>query len=177
MSAEEFLEKRARSWLELKRYMDDSSPKIVLGAEVLAFEGIERLPHIEDLCLLGTDILLLEMPFTTWSDRLIDSVEALTERNDMHIVLAHVDRYDKKQVEMLLGFERVKGQVNVSALTKHVQSGYLREWMKDGKIVAIGSDIHGAKVGYSEWKTAKQRFPEEWQTAMQETEVRLSNLF
>ena len=176
ISVESFLENRARSWLELKANLEEGSPRILLGAEVLAFEGIDRLPHIEDLCLMGTNMLLLEMPFTHWSDRLIDSVEALSERGDLKIVLAHVDRYDKKQVESLLALEGVKGQVNVSALTRHVQSGYLREWMKDRRIVAVGSDIHGTKTGYSEWQSVKQRYPEEWKAVMRETEALLSNL-
>ena len=61
ISAERFLEKRARCWLELKAHLKDDDPRILLGAEVLAFEGIERLPQLEALCLSGTD-LLLEYP-------------------------------------------------------------------------------------------------------------------
>ena len=137
---------------------------------------LKPLVHLEDLCLMGTNLLLLEMPFSHWSDRLIDSVETLSERQDLQIVLAHVDRYDRKQVETLLSLENVKGQVNVSALTKHLQSGYLRDWMREGKIVAAGSDIHGTKNGYTEWQSAKQRYPEEWKAVMQESEAMLSNL-
>ena len=125
---------------------------------------------------MGTNMLLLEMPFTSWSERLIDSVEALSERKDLRIVLAHVDRYDHKQVEMLLGLERVRGQVNVSALTKHMQGNHLKDWMQEGKIIALGSDIHGTKVGYSEWQTAKQRYPDEWKITMEATNARFSTL-
>ena len=171
-SVEDFLERRARSWLELKPQLEPDSPRIILGADVLAFEGIDRMPHIEDLCLMGTNMLLLEMPFTSWSEQLLASVEALCERRDLRIVLAHVDRYERNQVEKLLNLERVKGQVNVSAMAKHLQGGYLREWIKEGKIIAVGSDIHGTKTGYSEWQTAKQRYPEEWKIAMQAINAR-----
>ena len=175
-SVESFLESRARSWLELKRSLEEGSPRIILGAEVLAFEGIDRLPHLEDLCLMGTNLLLLEMPFSHWSERLIESVEALSERQDLKIVLAHVDRYDRKAVESLLSLENIKGQVNVSALTKHMQSSYLRDWMREGKIVAAGSDIHGTKTGYTEWQSVRQKYPEEWKAVMQASEELLSNL-
>ena len=94
---------------------------------------------------------------------------------DLRIVLAHVDRYDRKQIEMLFGLERVKGQVNVSALTKHGQNTYLHDWIREGKIIAVGSDIHGTKIGYTEWQTVKGRYPDEWKAVMQETEMRLSN--
>ena len=173
-SAETFLEKRARCWLHLREQLKEDDPRILLGAEVLAFEGIERLPHLRELCLAGTDLLLLEMPFAHWSERLIDSVEALSERKDLHIVLAHVDRYDRKQIEMLYSFDRVKGQVNVSSLKKRFSGGYLREWMREGQIVAAGSDIHGTETGYSEWQTAKRRHPNEWNAVMRATEARLS---
>lgn len=175
-SVDHFLEKRARCWLELRAQLKEDDPKIVLGAEVLAFEGIERLPHLESLCLMGTDMLLLEMPFAHWSDRLIDSVEAISDRRDLRIVLAHVDRYDPKQIEMLFSFDRVKGQVNVSSLKKRFQSRQLREWMREGQIVAVGSDIHGTETGYREWLAAKRRFPAEWEAAMQQTGKRLSTL-
>lgn len=175
-TAEHFLEKRARCWLELKAHLKEDDPKILLGAEVLAFEGIERLPHLKELCLMGTDLLLLEMPFVHWSERLIDSVEALSERSDLRIVLAHVDRYESDQIEMLFSFDRVKGQINVSSLKKRFGSGYLREWMREGKIVAVGSDIHGTDIGYSEWQTAKRRYPKEWAAVMEQTEKRLSTV-
>ena len=175
-SVEHFLEMRAHCWLELKGRLKEDDPKILLGAEVLAFEGIERLPHLKELCLMGTDLLLLEMPFAYWSERLIDSVELLSERNDLQIVLAHVDRYERKQIELLFSFDRVKGQINVSSLKKRFSGGYLREWMREGQIVAVGSDIHGTEPGYAEWLTAKRRHPAEWTAVMQKTETRLSTL-
>ena len=173
---ERFLEKRARCWQELKAHLKEDDPRVLLGAEVLAFEGIERLPQLQELCLSGTDLLLLEMPFSHWSERLIDSVEALSERKDLRIVLAHVNRYDPGQVEMLFSFDRVKGQVNVSSLKRRFQSRHLREWMREGQIVAVGSDIHGTEIGYSEWQTAERRHPAEWETVMRQTEKRLSKL-
>lgn len=175
-TVEHFLEKRARCWLTLREQLKEDDPRIILGAEVLAFEGIEKLPNLSELCLKGTDLLLLEMPFAHWSEQLIDSVEAISERKDIHIVLAHVDRYDRQKIEMLFTFDRVKGQINASALKKRIGNGYLREWMRDGMIVAVGSDIHGTDTGYSEWRTAKRRYPKEWEAAMRETETRLSEL-
>ena len=173
---ERFLEKRARCWQELKAHLKEDDPRVLLGAEVLAFEGIERLPQLQELCLSGTDLLLLEMPFSHWSERLIDSVEALSERKDLRIVLAHVNRYDPGEVEMLFSFDRVKGQVNVSSLKRRFQSRHLREWMREGQIVAVASDIHGTEIGYEAWKTAKRKNPAEWDTVMQMSEALLRNL-
>ena len=175
-SVEHYLEKRARCWLALREHLAADDPKVILGAEVLAFEGIEKLPNLKDLCLMGTDLLLLEMPFSRWSERLIDSVELLSERKDLRIVLAHVDRYDRGQIDMLFSFDRVKGQVNVSALKKRFSNAHLRAWIREGQIVAVGSDIHGTEIGYTQWLTAKRRYPAEWEAVMQRSEQRLSNL-
>ena len=116
------------------------SPRVLLGAEVLAFEGIERLPGLEALRLEGTRLLLLEMPFTHWSERLLDSVEALADNEDFRIVLAHVDRYDKAAVERLFQRNRFLGQVNTDSFKKIFGTRHLREWARQGRIVLIQDD-------------------------------------
>ena len=117
-SVEHFLEKRQRCYEDLMAHAPKGSPRVLLGAEVLAFEGIERLPGLAKLRLQGTKMLLLEMPFTRWSDGLLESVEALSEDERFRIVLAHVDRYDRRAVEQLFELNYVRGQLNVDNLKK-----------------------------------------------------------
>ena len=175
-SVEHFLKKRHRSYEELMAHAPPGSPRVILGAEVLAFEGIERLPDLEALRLEGTDLLLLEMPFQHWSEGLLDSVEALTEDRRFRIVLAHVDRYDRREVEKLLRMDRVQGQVNVDSMKRLFGTRYLREWAREGRIVALGSDIHGTDVGYRDWTTCRVRYREDWETIMKRTNRLLTSL-
>ena len=49
--------------------------------------------------------------------------------------------------------------------------------MREGKIVALGSDLHGTKTGYTEWQSVKDHYPEEWKTVMQATEALIPGLF
>lgn len=176
-SVERFLEKRRRCYEELMAHAPKNGPRVLLGAEVLAFEGIDRLPDLKELRLQGTKVLLLEMPFTHWSDELLDSVEALSEDEDYRIVLAHVDRYDRKGVEQLFRLDHVKGQVNADNLKRRFGMGHLREWAREGRIVAVGSDIHGTETGYKDWLISQRRYAEDWTAIMQRTNACLKNLF
>ena len=173
ISVEDFLKKRRRCYEELMAHAPKGSPRVLLGAEVLAFEGIERLPDLEELCLQGTRLLLLEMPFTHWSEGLLDSVEALSEDERFRIVLAHVDRYDPRLVEQLLTMNGVKGQVNVDSMKRIFGVRRLRQWVREGHIVAVGSDIHGTETGYKDWTTCRVRYPEEWEAIMERTNAML----
>jgi protein-tyrosine phosphatase len=170
---EDFLQKRQRCYEELMAHAPKGSPRVLLGAEVLAFEGIERLPGLEALRLEGTRLLLLEMPFTHWSERLLDSVEALADNEDFRIVLAHVDRYDKAAVERLFQRNRFLGQVNTDSFKKIFGTRHLREWARQGRIVAVGSDIHGLHGGYEDWITCRVRNAKAWETIMERTNALL----
>ena len=172
-SVERFLQKRQRCYEGLMAHVPQGSPRVLLGAEVLAFEGIERTPDLEALRLQGTKLLLLEMPFCRWSPGLLDSVEALSEDGRFRIVLAHVDRYDRKEVEKLFRLDRVRGQLNVDNLKKRLGKRYLREWAREGLIVAVGSDIHGTETGYEDWLACQRRYAEDWAAIMKRTNARL----
>ena len=175
-SVERFLQKRERCCEELMAHAPKGSPRVLLGAEVLAFEGIEQLPDLKKLRLQGTKLLLLEMPFNHWSEGLLDSVEALSEDEHFRIVLAHVDRYEREAVEKLFRLNHVRGQLNVSNLKKRFGKRYLREWAREGLIVAVGSDIHGTETGYQDWLACQKRYAEDWEAIMQRTNARLRKL-
>ena len=72
-------------------------PQITAGAEVYYFTGIGRAKQIEDLCIEGTDILLLELPFAQWHSDIAEDISELMDRRSLRIVLAHVERYEHFQ--------------------------------------------------------------------------------
>ena len=176
ISTEGFLERRQRCYEKLTAAASENSPKILLGAEVLAFEGIEQLPDLTKLRLQGTKLLLLEMPFQRWSGGLLDSVEAISEDERFRIVLAHVDRYDRREVEKLFRLDHVTGQVNADSLKKRFGTGYLRGWAREGLITAVGSDIHGTETGYRNWLVCQRRYAGEWASIMERTGECLKDL-
>ncbi len=141
-----YLERRRRAENELKvwrsSHPDCRVPAIYAGAEVLVTEGLHRMKDIDKLCIEGTDTLLLEMPFFKWSVALFDTMEQLC-RLGLHIVLAHVNRYPVADVNRIFDMGAY-GQLNLEALGRfRLLSFALSKMLDDGRVVTLGSDLHG----------------------------------
>ena len=118
---ERFLRRRTAAWEQLRERLDDTAPDIRLGAEVCYFEGICRSDELHSLCVEGTNVLLLEMPFEKWSSRAFHDLLELGHRAELRVVLAHAF------------FLRLRTRREALRL------------VKDGRIHLLGSDCHGAE--------------------------------
>lgn len=138
-----FLARRREGASLLSGLLTEKTPNVYLGAEVFLTAGIDLMEDLDKLCIYGTNTLLVEMPFTEWNKATKKTVERLC-RKGFSIVLAHINRYPKSQIEAL--FERgAVGQLNVEALLPVLgASPHIRRWIQEGKVVALGSDIHGS---------------------------------
>ncbi len=143
-TVEEFLKKRDRAAEELSK-AKNSSIRVALGAEVYAVAGMEALEGLEKLTVKGTNTLLLEMPSGFWNTNIIDTVFSLDEK--FNLVLAHIDRYPSGELSKLLDMG-LSAQVNAHNSLRGFNKHRLAEWISEGNVVAIGSDLHGtdAKV-------------------------------
>lgn len=137
-----FLEMRELAAQRIKEINKDSDISVLVGAEVLVCEGLEKMPGLERLCVDRTKTILLEMPMTNWSPRLFETVDRIF-RSDMTPVMAHIDRYPPNDVEALLEIG-VKAQLNAKSLCRILGRSRLKEWVESGQVVALGTDIHGA---------------------------------
>ncbi|MBR3681170.1 MAG: hypothetical protein IKL79_04115 [Clostridia bacterium] len=154
-----FLARRQGSYANLLKELDDSFPKIALGAEVLICDNIEALPGIRELCIEGTDTLLLELPFNDFDKRYRTSVAALIKQG-INVVLAHADRYDRANIDSLLSVG-AKIQLNANSLSGLFVKKHLYEWIDAGLVVGLGSDIHGAdKRAYKCFSSAIRKMGE-----------------
>ena len=168
-----FLKKREESLgALLSRVADAPRPRILLGAEVLICEGLENMEGLHRLCLEGTNLLLLEMPFVkgdAWTPKLYNTAEEILQKG-IQPVLAHVDRYPKKAVEPLLK-KGMLAQVNADGLCRRMGRRHLMEWIEQGLVVALGSDLHEAPPdGYRAWYRVMTTMPEQFRTIMERTE-------
>ena len=94
VSVDHFLEKRKKAYDTLKRCMDNSDcPDIRLGAEVCYFRGIGRAREIEKLCIEGTRVIMVELPFRQWDEEVLRDVEELMEKQNVSVMLAHIERF------------------------------------------------------------------------------------
>ena len=152
---EQFTTRRERAYSKLAEAMDSSAPQVKLGAEVLLCQGLEHFPGIEKLTLQGTNCLLLELPFSDFRSEYCDTVEALLKAG-FDIVLAHVDRYPKENIEKLIDIGVKKLQINAESLCGLFKPKHILSWVKQGLVVALGSDIHEADAkAYKRFAKAK----------------------
>ncbi len=141
-SVEGFVKKRSECYEKLMDAREADMPEVKLGAEVLICDNIDELPGLSELCISGTKALLLELPFSDFSSSYISTVKYLIH-DGYDVILAHADRYDKKNIEKLIEVG-AKIQLNAGSLSKLFVKGHLYDWMKRGLVYAIGSDIHKA---------------------------------
>lgn len=147
-SPEHFLERRQWAYIKLCEALKECTfdvPQLHLGAEVHYFEGIHRLKQLPSLMLEGTNILLLEMPFTQWSKRMIVDVLELQESGQVCVMLAHVERYlrmqDKSVWDKLLRAGVVM-QSNAGFFLKWTTRRRALQMLREGRIHVLASDSH-----------------------------------
>ena len=98
-SIEYFLERREGALARTRELIaaNPGLPQITTGAEVYYFSGIGRAKQLEDLCIEGTDILLLELPFAQWHSDIAKDISEMMDRRGLRIILAHLERYEHFQ--------------------------------------------------------------------------------
>ena len=143
---ERFVENRQRAYEKVVA-QDADIPHIMMGAEVAFFAGISRAEKADALTIEGTDIMLLEMPFVTWSDSVVQEVRDLIEKRHFHIILAHIERFlkipgNRSYVEQVLELP-LTVQVNAETLLDFRQRGRMFRMFRQGRAHILGSDCHG----------------------------------
>lgn len=142
---ERFLQRREKSLALLESAWQDSFPTLLVGAEVRYFDGISRVEKIAHLTLDHTRILLLEMPFTSWSRRMVEEVVELQRSRGLQVLLAHVERYLKDQNGQVWETFRQNGvwmQCNANFFLRWQTKRKAQALFKKGEIQMLGSDTH-----------------------------------
>lgn len=145
-SIDRFLARREAAYGRLMAGVDGryDLPELRLGAEVLFFTGISAVDGLERLCLEGTDLLLLEMPFIRWTDHILREVAAI-QRRGIQPVAAHIERYMSIQPRKLMDEFFGLGtyiQCNASFFTSRKTARHALGMLRRGQIQFLGSDAH-----------------------------------
>jgi len=141
----DFLQKRQEAYDSLYG-CQKSLPPILLGAEVLLREGISKV-DLRPLCIDGTRILLVELPFMRPPVWLFEELEEIAYTQRLTIMLAHLDRYmpwySGEKLERLLELPGVIVQINAEMLTTRRDFRALRKWLRhQPERLVLGSDMH-----------------------------------
>ncbi len=142
----EFLERRREAYEQLQASMPRNIVKLRLGAEVYFSDYLFNCDDLSELCIEGTRVLLLELPFDKTIDRhFVDKLYRLSSEYEVTLLLAHIERYPKLARSMstldILSDIGCRFQVNVSSFTLFGKRR-LFSLVKKGYISAVGTDAH-----------------------------------
>ena len=178
MDPQQFLQRRERSWETLQKAVEEAQakhsgaehpgaaetfPEMIPGAEVHYFEGIARTDGLSCMHLGNSRFLLLEMPFTRWTDRMITDVIELHHRADTRVILAHMERYLKYQHQDVWDTLRRQGillQANASFFLDLRTRRKAVTLLKREYIHVLGSDCHNMDTRPPRMAEARNRIRE-----------------
>lgn len=167
--ADTFLKRRAEAIEALLRAEEAAASFVIPGAEVQLCRSLHRFERLDELCIKGTRVLLLELPPDFTLRDYEHTLDALLYERKLTVVLAHIDRYETQRIEFLLEFGFL-GQLNASSFCRLRTRGRSLDWAKSEQVVALGSDIHGTETGYTEFLQAKKRLGADYRALMRRTQ-------
>ena len=144
-SVTSFLERREKAFSEISAQLKSDMPRVVLGAEVLYYEGISRLQDLNRLCIEGTNLLLLEMPMAKWTEYTVRELVKILNLKGIKLVLAHAERYIRFQSAETLDRLYENGiliQVNASFFNDVWTRRTAISMLVNRGIHFVGSDCH-----------------------------------
>lgn len=142
---EHFFRKRKESFDALTAADPTLADVIRLGAEVWYYAGISRTEELSRFAIGGTELLLLEMPFSDWQRSAVKEVLDIQRERRLTVVLAHIDRYlSRANLESMeeMADAGVLMQVNAEAFTDRKKQKIVLSLLDDGLIRFLGSDCH-----------------------------------
>lgn len=142
----EFCERRKAAFEQLQAALPHGHIKLRLGAEVYFSDYLFNCDDLSDLCVNGTRVLLLELPFDKTIDRrFADKIYRLIADFNVTPVLAHIERYPSilRSISTINALWEIgcRFQVNLSSFTVFGKRRLL-SLVKKGYISAIGTDAH-----------------------------------
>ncbi|MCR5609933.1 MAG: hypothetical protein K6G26_12815, partial [Lachnospiraceae bacterium] len=146
-SIESFLSKRDAAYTSLMNKAEDKMiPTIKLGAEVLFSPILINHPDLHELCISGTDYLLLELPYRELDTKLIDNIEKfIYSAPGIYPIIAHAERYlnytSIESIEEILDMD-VLAQINASSIVNRYTRKIALKMIKNSYIHIIGTDAH-----------------------------------
>lgn len=140
-----FLKRRNASFESMSSANEDA-PALLLGAEVAYFDGMGNCETLDALQLGQTKLLLVEMPFSNWTNRMVEDICEIPVQLGLIPVLAHINRYrDKQQFPKYkdkLLHSGVYFQCNAEAFLTLKTRRWALNLLKKGYIHFLGSDCH-----------------------------------
>lgn len=148
---EEFLCRRKEALGRLQAHLDRlpeeeqaGLPRLLTGAEVAWVPNLQECELLEQMCLNGTEFLLLELPYMKWDGTLVEQIYDLMTKTGLTPVLAHLDRYrglqKPERIREMMDLD-VPVQVSAEAFLHMSTKGYGMKLLRECAPV-LASDCH-----------------------------------
>lgn len=166
-SIEIFINKRQQQFdilLKESKLQNKNIPQLLLGAEVYLDNDISKFDGIEQLCISGTKIILLELPVGKISRRMVDWIYNLTLLG-LQPLLAHIERYHiSKEIYTDLIDLGIEFQINASIFNTLKKRRILKKILKVTNRLCVSSDMHNTDSRCCNLKksyiVANKKFPQ-----------------
>lgn len=129
-----------------KERKEKSIPKLLFGAELYLDCDVSLMEGVENLCISGTPLMLLEFDYYRYEKRCADWLYNLSIKGITPII-AHIERYPYLE-KLLDDIEDVEAvlQINAATLCGYSGRAILSKAMKSGKVIVASSDMHNTGV-------------------------------
>lgn len=119
---------------------------ILLGAEVTIERGLSEVENLDKLCIQGTNLLLLELPYIPFDNWILDEIYNITCKYDVQVIIAHINRYypwySKKEMNEVLSNTQYIFQINNDAFEDKGMTKFVLKLIKQDYTLIFGSDTH-----------------------------------
>lgn len=167
-TVDSFLRRRNAACAELVNLDISSDLRLRMGAEVLLCPNMDKMLGIEKLCIEGTRVLLIEMPFVEKWDKAHLSTLDRIKNNGFVVVIAHIERYTSVNVQEIIQ-RQISVQVNGDYARNLKKRNTVKKCMEAGLLVALGSDVHGIGKHYGNFRKTLERWNHSGINVMQRT--------
>ena len=145
-SVEAFLKRRSAACEKLKNHpLASRFPKLLMGAEVLVTCDLAEV-DLRPLAIEGTGAIMLEMPFSSLKNQIIEEIENICGKYRLMPVIAHLERYfeffSNNDYNKVYSIGNAIFQINADAFTRFGIRRLVRYWNEEGLRLLPGSDAH-----------------------------------
>ena len=155
-SVEDFLKKRVSAFEKISHRTEF---EFHLGAEVAIERGFSEISGIEQLAVEGTNLMLLELPFSRYGRWVLDEIHNLKCAGIVP-VLAHIHRYigvySKLQLDEILNTDAIF-QLNTEAFASFRERRFVKKLIRSGAKIVFGSDAHNLTDRKPNWDLMKRK--------------------
>lgn len=162
VSAGQFLKRREESLVKVRALSEELEwlQELKVAAEVYYFPNMGNADVLPKLCMEGSSLLLLELPFVQWTKGIYRDIETILERRKLKVMLAHVERYYEFQKDKSIWnavFELpVYAQINAGSFQRRGKRSFALKFIKNGHQVLLGSDCHNPQVRPSNLEAGRE---------------------